>query len=165
MSLQEGYERAIEHEQQKQARHIQHIETLQTAIEKLKAKRVRLQKTYLDPDIGMTKAEYLEEKQTIEDQINNASLDLEKLAGELQRIPTESDLENLEKMASIILNALGNNLDISPPDKRHVMQMLNLKVRISRNGSIKLEGWFAPESDGLLSITSPHFLKQTLLPP
>jgi hypothetical protein len=97
--------------------------------------------------------------------MNNASLDLERLAGELQRIPTESDLENLEKMASIILNALGNNLDISPPDKRHVMQMLNLKVRISRNGSIKLEGWFAPESDGLLSITSPHFLKQTLLPP
>jgi hypothetical protein len=66
--------------------------------------------------------------------------------------------------ASKIVGALGNNLDISPQDKRHVMQMLNLKVLISRKGSIKLEGWFVPESDGFLSTTSPHFLKQTLLP-
>lgn len=33
------------------------------------------------------------------------------------------------------------------------MQMLNLKVIISRDGGIKMEGWFAPESDGLSSTT------------
>ena len=46
-SLREGYEQTIEREQQKQARRIQHIETLQAAIEKLYAKRGRLQKCTL----------------------------------------------------------------------------------------------------------------------
>lgn len=150
-SLREGYEQNMEREQQKQARQLQHIETLQAALEKLQAKKVRLQKTYLDPDIGMTKEEYLEEKRALDNQIENASFDLEKLASEIQRIPNESDLQSLEQMASKIVSGLGNNLDISPEDKRRVMQMLNVKVLISRDGIVKLEGWFAPESDGFSS--------------
>jgi hypothetical protein len=54
-------------------------------------------------------------------------------------------------MASNIVSALGNNLDISAEDKRKVMQMLNIKVLISPERRIKLEGWFGAESDGLLS--------------
>jgi len=159
-SLREGYEQTMEREQQKQARQIQHIETLQTAIEKLQAKKIRLQKTYLDPDIGMTKEEYLEEKRALDDQIKSANIDFERVAKELQRIPSESDLQSLEQMASKIVSALGNNLDISPEEKRQVMQMLNLKVLISRDGLVKLEGWFAPESDGLLSTSLEHYVPQ-----
>ena len=149
-SLREGYQENMEREQQKQARQIQHIETLQRAIEKLQAKKLRLQKTYLDPDIGMTKEEFLEEKRALDEQIKTANFDLEKLADEIQRVPSESDLESLEQMAFKIVSSLGNNLDISPQDKRQVMQMLNLKVLISRDGMIKLEGWFATESYGFL---------------
>jgi site-specific DNA recombinase len=159
-SLREGYEQTMEREKEKQARQIQHIETLQSAIEKLQAKRGRLQKMYLDPDMGMTKEDYLEEKRILDVQINNASLDLEKLASELQRIPSESDLQSLEQMASKIVSGLGNNLDIPPEDKRRVMQMLNLKVLISSDGMIKLEGWFTPESDGFSSTSLEHYARQ-----
>ena len=161
-SLREGYEQNMEQEQQKQARQIQHIETLQTALEKLQAKKIRLQKTYLDPDIGMTKEEYLEEKRALDDQINNANFDLENLANELQRIPSESDLQSLEQMAGKIVSALGDNLDIAPQDKRYVMEMLNLKVLISRDGRVKLEGWFAPEIAGFSSTSLGHYAR---LPP
>ena len=153
MSLRDGFEQTIEQEQQKQARQIQHLETLQKAIEKLKGKKNRLQKTYLDPDFGMTKEDYLEEKRVLDDQTKATDIDMEKIAKELQRIPSESDLRSLEQMALKIVGTLGNNLDISPQDQRQVMQMLNLKVLISRDGRIKLEGWFSPESDGLLSTT------------
>ena len=37
------------------------------------------------------------------------------------------------------------------------MQMLNLKVLISKDGASKLEGWFIHESDGLLSTPSSHY--------
>jgi len=150
----------MEREQQKQARQIQHIETLQSALEKLQAKKVRLQKIYLDPDIGMTKEEYLEEKRVLDDQVESITSDMERTTKELQRIPSESDLESLEQIASKIVGALGNNLDISPQDKRLIMEMLNLKVLISVDGRIKLEGWFTPESDGLSSTMSVHYDRQ-----
>jgi hypothetical protein len=159
-SLREGYEQSIELEKQKRSRQIKHLEHLQTVIEKLKAKREKLQAIYLDPDVGMTKVEYIELKTPIDEQIKAASLDVENVSQELQRIPGPDDLKSLEKFASKIVSTLGHNLDISPQDKRQVMQMLNLKVLISRDGTIKLEGWFTPESDGLLSTPSGHCGRQ-----
>jgi len=99
----------------------------------------------------MSKQEYLEEKRILDNQINDTTADIENIEKELMKVPTENDLENLEQIASKIIDGLGNNLDISPQDKRRVMDMLNLKVFISLEGKIKLEGWFMPESDGLLS--------------
>jgi len=157
ISLREGYEQSIEQEKQKQARQIQHWEHLQTVIEKLKAKKEKLQAIYLDPDVGMTKTEYIELKTPIDEQIKAANIEAENVAQELQRIPSPEDLRSLEQFASKIVSALGKNLDISPPDKRQIMQMLNLKVMISIDGKIKLEGWFAPESDGLLSTPSDNY--------
>ncbi len=83
-----------------------------------------------------------------------ANTGAEKITKELQRIPSPNDLKSLEQFAAKITNGLGHNLDISPADKRQIMQMLNLKVLISKDGAMKLEGWFAPESDDLLSTTS-----------
>jgi hypothetical protein len=96
----------------------------------------------------MTKEEYLSEKKLLDDQINSANEDIEKIEKELKRIPTESDLVALEGMAGKIVCALGNNLDISPQEKRDVLEMLNVKVLISLEGKVKVEGWFTPESDG-----------------
>jgi site-specific DNA recombinase len=160
MLLREGYEQSMEQEKQKQSRQLQYLETLQNGIEKLKAKREKLQAIYLDPDAGMTKAEYLELKMPVDEQIKVASLEAEIAAQELQRVPSPDDLKSLEEFAANILSALGNNFDISPQDKRQIMQMLNLKVLISTNGDIKLEGWFAPEVDGLLSMSSDNCAPQ-----
>jgi site-specific DNA recombinase len=158
-SLREGYEQTIEQEKQKQVRQLQHLETLQVAMDKLKAKKQRLQEIYLDPDIGMTKTDYLEEKEAIDTQITSVNADIEKVSSDLQRIPSPEDLESLEKFARKIIDVLGGNLNISLHDKRQIMQMLNLKVLISRDGRIKLEGWFAPERDGLLSTSSIHCVR------
>ena len=152
--LREGYEQSMEVEKQKQARHIQYLERLQIGIEKLKVKKEKLQAIYLDPDLGMTKTEYIELKTPIDDQINDAISEVEKTSREMQHIPSTEDLETLEQFAANIVTALGNNVEITPQDKRQIMQMLNLKVFISADGTIKLEGWFAPESEGLLSTPS-----------
>ena len=52
-------------------------------------------------------------------------------------------------MASQIVTALGHNLDIAPTDKRNVMEMLHIKVIVTPDKNVKIEGWFS--SDGLLS--------------
>jgi site-specific DNA recombinase len=153
-SLREGYEQTIDQEKEKHARRIKHLETLQTAIEKLKQKKAKLQLVYLDPDFEMTKDEYLDQKGTIDAQLKTANAEAEKIAKELERIPSPDDLKNLEKFAAKIVKALGKDLAISAADKRRIMQMLNLKVVLSREGGIRLEGWFAPERGGLSSTTS-----------
>lgn len=159
-SLREGYEQSISQEMQKQTRQIRHLETLQRAIEKLKGRRAKLQEMYLDADIGMTKVEYLEQRETIDAQIKVANIDIEKITIELQKTPTLEDLERLEHFSAKIVSALGNNLDISPQNKRQIMQFLNLKVFISRDEKIKLTGWFMPETEDLLSTSSAHYVRQ-----
>jgi hypothetical protein len=61
-----------------------------------------------------------------------------------------------------VVGTLGINIAISPVDNRHIMQMLNLKVLISLDGGVKLEGWFTPESDGLSSTTSSRYRRKAL---
>ncbi len=134
---------------------------LQLEIEKLHAKKARLQAIYMDPDIGMTKEEYLSEKKLLDDQISSANEDTERIGKERKKVPTEGDITSLEIMASKIVGAQGNNFDISSEDKRKVMEILALKVLNSPDRRIKLEVWFAPESDGLLSTSCWYYWRQT----
>ena len=54
----------VEEEREKQARNLNHLESLYTGIEKLQNKRSRFQQIYIDLAIGMTKEEYLSEKKS-----------------------------------------------------------------------------------------------------
>jgi hypothetical protein len=87
----------------------------------------------------------------VDDQIRSAQEDVERITKELSKVPSESDLIQLEEMAAKIVNALGRNLDIPDTEKRRIMKLLNLKVILTPDKEIKLEGFFYPESSGLLS--------------
>jgi hypothetical protein len=154
-SLRKGYEKMMEEEEEKQSRQIKHLETLQAGIEKINTKRARLQAVYLDPDIGMTKEEYINEKKILDEQLGTLDEDIERIEKELATVPTKEDLKDLEEMASRVSELLESNIDISDQDKRKIMEMLNLKVLISPDKKIKIDGWFTPENEnnGLLSIS------------
>lgn len=133
---------------------LKHLEVLQVGVEKLSNKRSRLQQVYLDPDIGMSKEEYLAEKRTLDDQIKSAQEEVEKTEKELSHIPSEEDLVQLEELARTITEALGYNLDIPEGEKRRIMELLNIKVLISPDKEIKLTGFFYSSDSGLLSTSS-----------
>jgi site-specific DNA recombinase len=157
-SLRRGYEKMMESEAKKEERNIKHLEALKNGIERLIAKRGRLQQVYLDPDIGMSKDEYLQEKRVIEDQIKTMQEDILQIEKELSHVPSEDDLTQLEETAVRIVEALGSNLDIPETEKRRILELLNVKVLISPDGQIKLTGFFQPEFSGLLSQPSRHSL-------
>jgi len=153
-SLRKGYEKMIEEKKEKNSHQIKHLETLNTGIEKINGKRTRLQAVYLDPDIGMTKEEFLHEKRALDEQLESLHEDIERIENELSQVPTEEDLADLEKMAFKVRELLGSKMDIEDQDKRQIMEMLNLKVLISPDKKVKIEGWVTPENNGLLSISS-----------
>ena len=150
-TLRRGYEKMMETEGSMMQRELDHLQTLETAIEKFLNKRKRLQSVYLDPDIGMSKEEYLAEKQVLDDSIAQAQEEIERITKSLSRIPTEEDLVRLEEMATKMVEALGYNLDIPEDQKRCILKLLNLKVILSPKKDITLEGWFTPTDDGLSS--------------
>ena len=153
-SLRRGYEKMMEEEEARASRQFKHLEVLQVGVEKLLNKRSRLQQVYLDPDIGMSKEEYLAEKRTLDDQIKSTQEEVEKTEKELSHIPSEEDLVQLEELARTITEALGYNLDIPEGEKRRIMELLNIKVLISPDKEIKLTGFFYSSDSGLLSTSS-----------
>ena len=157
-SLRRGYKKMIQSEKEKELRNIKHLEALQNGIEKLLGKRQRLQQVYLDPDIGMSKDEYLVEKRMIDDQIKGAQEDIERIQKDLSHVPSEDDLIQLEEMAGHIVEALGYNLDIPDAKKRRILELLNIKVLISPDKKIKLTGFFCPPSSGVSSAMSGYVI-------
>src|SRR5688572_22886715 len=57
-SVRKGYQKMMEEEEGRYERQMRHIEVLRAGVEKLQAKKRRLQAVYLDPDIEMSKGEY-----------------------------------------------------------------------------------------------------------
>lgn len=146
----------MESEKEKESRNIKRLEALNAGIEKLLSKRARLQAVYLDPDIAMSKEEYLSEKRLIEDSIIEAQGDIERIEKALSHVPSEDDLVELEAMAARIVEALGYNLDIPETEKRRILELLNIKVLISPDKKIKLTGFFCPPSSGVSSAMFGH---------
>jgi site-specific DNA recombinase len=153
-SLRRGYEKMMAEQREKEALNIRHLEAIHAGIEKLHAKKNRLQAVYLDPEIGMSKEEYLGEKRVIEDQIKSTQEDIERIEKELSHIPSDNDLVALEELSRQIVEALGENLDIPGSEKRRILELLNIKVLLSPNGKIKLTGFFYPQTDGVFSNVS-----------
>lgn len=151
--LREGYEQSLEQQTAKLAHQRVHLDRLLTMRGKAVEKRHNLTAAYIDPDIGLSKSEYLVQKATVDDTIKAIDGDVERLKKELAEIPTPVELETLERFASEIGERLDG--DFEPPDKlkREILDILHVKVLVDPEGSISADGWFRAESDGLLSIT------------
>jgi len=134
----------MEEERQKESRNLKHLEVLKASIEKLLNKKSRLTKTYLDPEMEMSKEEYLAEKRLIDEELRTTEAEIEVIEKQLSHVPSESDLVALEEMAATFTEALGANLDIPDTEKRRILELLNIKVLVSPDGKIKLTGFFVP---------------------
>jgi hypothetical protein len=99
----------------------------------------------------MSKDEYLSEKKLLDEQLSSVAEDIERIKNDLAKVPTEADLENLEVMADKIVTAHGYNLDIPDEDKRVILDMLNVKVLVTPEKAVKVEGWFRSDGTGFIS--------------
>jgi len=143
--LREGYEGSLEQQEQARVRHKARLETLQRQLHKLEKERQNLTELYIDPDVKMTKTEYLDQKARIETEESLVIKDMEKLQIELTNLPTLADLETLEIFAAKIRGRLNGNYEPAPVEKRKVLELLHAKVWISYDGMVTVSGWFDME--------------------
>lgn len=161
-SLREGYEQSLQLQRESQSKKIAQIEILERALIKVKMKRQNLNNAYLDPDIGMSKTEYLDQKLQMDEEIKSIESDLEVLHNDIADIPEPASVEALEKFAAEIVDELFAEQEITLEKKRRLFEMMHLKVMLHPNGNVGVDGWFnVPEpAGGLLDTASAHYVPQ-----
>ncbi len=150
VSLIEGYQQSLEAQRERQSRNIAQIETLERALLKVKAKRQNLNNAYLDPEIMMSKTEYLDQKLQMDEEAQLIENDLGRLRNEIADIPAPPSVEALEKFSAEIIDELLREEEITLARKRQLFEMLHLRVLLHPEGNVALDGWFnVPDLNGL----------------
>jgi len=142
-----GYQQALEQQMAVYKKKRALIDTLEQNLHKNKVKRQKLNAAYLDPDIEMSKHEFLEQKSTLDDEAKIIEEDLATKRREMDHIPVPADVETLKKFALEIVRGIQPVEKLTRQRKREILQMMHVTARICLSGDVRLDGWFTPKSD------------------
>ncbi len=145
-ALREGYKQSLAQQEADIAKKKSLVQTLEEALVKNKKMHQNLSIAYLDPDINMSKQEYLEQKELIETEEKNIQENLSTIHYEIKNLPRPAEIETLEIFAKEIVDGLLTEEEITPERKRTILEMLHIKIILSPDRHIQLNGWFDPPS-------------------
>lgn len=149
-NLRNGYEESIKQQEATLARKRQHLETLYRTVHRLELQDQNLVKAYIDPDIALSKSEYLAQKSRIQADLKTVVEEVRLLEEELTQGPTVPlDLEALDTFFGEIRGMLAETTDLAPALRRRVLEMLQVQVHLHKDGQVTIEGWFLPISTRL----------------
>jgi site-specific DNA recombinase len=164
--LERGYEDALAQQEKTTERQRAHLETLRLRAQNLDMMRHNLTAAYVDPEIAMAKAEYLEHKVKVEDDLSRVQREIRQIEKELANTPTPADLETFEAFASSIRAILTGPDAATPQVKRQVLETLRIKVYVFKeNKELTIEGWFGSPIDGISYTTRSRCESQRPPPP
>ena len=152
-SLKEGYEQALEQERVAQTRQREILEKLYLELDKLQKTLQNLTDAYADPDIDMSKSEFIAHRVKIDNEKNGLGERVREIEAELSNLPTPEEFESLEQFAIEVKERLtSDHWQPSLRNKRQILELLHVRVILDRNGDGRIVGWFG-EMHGLSSIT------------
>lgn len=160
-ALLEGYNRSLDQLRDSQSRKFSQIEVLEKGLHKEKVRRQNLNAAYLDPDIKMSKSEYLDQKLQIDNAVQSIELDLLKLRADVEEIPEPASLEALQRFSAEVMEEIYSEGEVSLEKKRQLLEMMHVKVLLKPDGSFKLAGWFnvdEQDGEGLLGKSSERYV-------
>lgn len=152
-NLREGYSEAVEKELAAQKRQQKYQEELISQIQKLEQRRRNLIIAYTDPDLGITKAEFLNQRTQLDDEIKKVRERIREIEARFANLPTAEEFETLERFAEEIRERLiSDEWEPTLANKRRILQLLHVEVLVDIDRNIRLSGWFGKDH-GLLSKT------------
>ena len=147
-NLRKGYEESLEQNLATTGRQRRRLETLGRALEKQEQKRTNLIDAYVDPEIRITKAEYSQRRSTIEGEIKTLEADISSLRDQLTSVDVPPEYETIKAFSKEIRDQLGGEAEITPEQRRRILQLLHVRIFIPEHGDLRLEGWFEPSGKG-----------------
>jgi hypothetical protein len=160
-TIKEGYQQAIEKGKLDNQREINLLDELNRSDAKIEQRLKNLIKAYTDPDIGMSKDEFLGQKILIEQERTQIQGRLAEIKSYLVDIPTLEDLKSLEQFTNEARERLqGEDWKPTFENKCWIMKRLNIKVIVSSDQKIKITGMLG-DVPGLMDIPSACYAHQT----
>jgi hypothetical protein len=152
--LQAGYESSLEQQKAKQARQRVHLERLCQEQVKLNQRLTNLTTAYVDPDIQMSKLEYLAQRELVQGELAAVQRSVEEIESELAAVLPVTDYESFAAFSGKIREKLQGYSDPTVEEKRGLLERLNVTVFIDvERQELSIEGWFDTQEAGLTSIT------------
>jgi site-specific DNA recombinase len=161
-----GYEQSIEEELEARDRRMEKHKKYLKEIDKIEERKQKLIRAYTDPDIKITKSEYIDERNNLEMEIKKSQNSVNNLETYPDNIPSQEDFENLEDFAEEVSEALINNgNELSKTEKRKILQLLGVRVLLNLDGTGVMESLYSKISYGFLSQTQSNYVPQRPLLP
>jgi site-specific DNA recombinase len=164
-TLKDGYRRSLDQQKVAQTRHMAHLETLGQKRVKFERQRDNLTAAYIDPDIPMTKAEYLAQREPIDRELKAIERDILEIEAELTDVPTPEGLETLAAFSTAVRDVLGDDDALTPKEKRRILKLLNVKVKLGQGDRVEITGWLDSKSTRLTDTTSGRYGRRPPPPP
>jgi site-specific DNA recombinase len=160
-TLRQGYIASVERQQEANARARAHLEQLERGRAKQERKLENLAAMYIDPDMAMSKTEYLRQKALIDQELADVNVKVERARAELAKVPTAESVEAFDRFTDAIRKRIGANREPTGQQKRQLMELLHVTVWIAPDGGHRVDGWFSAETEptgsGLLSQPSTRY--------
>lgn len=147
--LKTEYEASLEQQRATQTRHRRRLETLQRAREKIARKQDNLMQAYLDPDIQLTKPEYLRQRERLDGEADELEEQIGAIQEQLAAFELPPEYETIEVFADKISGRLQEEGGLNSREKRKILQLLHVKVYVAEDDQVWLEGWFDAGREGL----------------
>ncbi len=144
-ALREGYEESFEEQQAAIEEKKALIHKLGQKLDKTKRYRGNLNMAFVDPDIQMSKEEYLDQKELIAAEEKEIQEKLQRAHFEIKNLPKVVEADTLETFAKeIAAGLLPEAGDVPKKRKREILEMMHITVILSPDGTVQLEGWINP---------------------
>lgn len=165
-SLREGYQQSVEEWQENMEHLHRHAATLHESVSKYEQQIQNLNLMYADPEVGLTRKEYLQSREQILSQLKEAEEHLAEIQSQIEEVPEPLEVAEFEAFTAGIREQLQGDFEPTPEQKRELMEVLHIQIKLQLDGAFKIEGWIAPAPErGLLSNTSAHCALLLLPPP
>jgi site-specific DNA recombinase len=155
--LKQGYLEALEQQKLTISRQMGLLSTLKERLFKYEKQRQNLTALYIDPDMGMTKDDYLEQKGRIDNECKSISAEIEQVEIDIKNAPLPMGYEDLATFSQVVREGLEANEEPKPEDKRLILDSLHVRIILDGVGNCKITGWFDKEIEvctGLKTKTS-----------
>lgn len=144
-ALREGYKQSFEEQKTNIEKKKTLIHALGQKLDKTKRYRGNLNMAFVDPDIKMTKEEYLDQKELIEVEEKEIQEKLQRAHFEIKNLPKFVEVDTLETFAKeIVAGLLPEDGEVPKKRKREILEMMHINVILFPDSTVQLEGWINP---------------------
>ncbi|MBE7553119.1 MAG: recombinase family protein [Anaerolineales bacterium] len=135
-----AYEEMLAEEAQKHERKRSVLESMRHRFERLARQKQKLIEAYTDPDLGMSKGDFMEQKGRIDTEQKVLSAEIVNLETELQADLLPLSLGDAQEFFARVSRILDNQEIVTDQVKRQVFEVLRMRVMIGTDGRRWIEG-------------------------